>query len=168
MTINFRAWPKIPRVENKKELYTEKIDGTNACIIITEEGEFACQSRTRIITPEDDNFGFARWAYANKEELMKLGPGHHFGEWWGLGIQRGYNQTEKRFSLFNTHRWGEHNPNTPKCVSVVPEIHANTVEEAKQRLIEGGSLAAPGFMNVEGLVVFETSTSSYWKAIIDK
>jgi len=27
--MEFKAWPKIPRVENRKEYYTEKIDGTN-------------------------------------------------------------------------------------------------------------------------------------------
>lgn len=168
MTELFKAWPKIPRVESRKEFYTEKIDGTNACIIITEDGQFACQSRSRIITPENDNFGFARWAYAHRDELEFLGIGYHYGEWWGLGIQRGYNQTEKKFSLFNTKRWGEHNPNTPACVSVVPTIHANSVEEAKQKLIEHGSYAAPGFMQVEGVVVYEYQSDSYWKAIIDK
>lgn len=168
MSVEFIAWPKIPRVEKRKEFYTEKIDGTNACVIITEDGEFACQSRSRIITPEDDNYGFAKWAYENKEELMKLGVGHHFGEWWGAGIQRGYGLEEKRFSLFNTKRWGEHNPNTPSCVHVVPTIHASSVEEAKQKLIEGGSLASPGFMKVEGVVVYESQTNFYWKAIIDK
>jgi len=79
MTVEFKAWPKIPRIENKKEYYTEKLDGTNACIIITEDGDFACQSRSRLITPEDDNYGFAAWAYENKNELLKLEPGHHFG-----------------------------------------------------------------------------------------
>lgn len=166
--IEFKAWPKIPRIENKKEFYTEKLDGTNACIIIDEEGNFACQSRSRIITPEDDNYGFAGWAYRHREALMGLGKGHHYGEWWGQGIQRGYGLEEKRFSLFNTHRWGAHNPNTPSCVSVVPVIPANNIEEAKQLLIERGSLAAPGFMNVEGLVIFDYYTKGYYKAIINK
>jgi hypothetical protein len=75
---------------------------------------------------------------------------------------------EKVFSLFNTKRWGPHNPNTPACCRVVPTIHAATTEEAKQKLIEGGSLAAPGYMNVEGVVVYEYNTDSYWKAIINK
>ncbi len=168
MSIVFQAWPKIPRVENKKEFYTEKIDGTNACIVITEDGDFGCQSRNKIITPKDDNYGFARWAYENKEELLKLGPGYHFGEWWGAGIQRGYNQTEKIFSLFNTQRWSDQNPNRPTCCQVVPTIHANSLEEARQILIQEGSLAAPGFMNVEGVVVFEYQTKSHWKSIINK
>ncbi|HNL81782.1 MAG TPA: RNA ligase family protein [Chitinophagaceae bacterium] len=182
----FQAWPKIPRVENRKEFYTEKIDGTNACIIIkpwlsddsqpipieeinTEDECYGiwAQSRTRLITPEDDNFGFAKWVKENAEELIKLGEGYHYGEWWGKGIGRGYGLDNRLFSLFNTARWHNDNP-PPSCCSVVPTIHANSVEEAKQILIDTGSLAAPGFMNVEGVVVFEYNTKSYWKAIINK
>lgn len=68
------------------------------------------QSRKRFVTPESDNFGFAAWVRDNAEALVKiLGPGRHFGEWWGNGIQRGYGlpKGEKRFSLFNVTR---HNP----------------------------------------------------------
>ena len=182
--MEFKPWPKIPRVENRKEYYTEKIDGTNACIIIsfepadgntiatnlTEVGSISmwAQSRSQFITPKKDNYGFARWAANNATELFKLDEGYHFGEWWGLGIQRGYNQTEKKFSLFNATRWGPHNPNTPDCVSVVPMIRADTVEEAKQILIQNGSFAAPGFMDVEGVVIYEHNTQTYWKAIINK
>lgn len=181
--MEFKAWPKIPRVSNKKEIYTEKIDGTNACIVISPytEGDeqqrvfidqgltLRCQSRTRFITPENDNFGFARWAYSNGTELIVgLGEGHHYGEWWGSGIQRGYGQEEKIFSLFNTRRWGPHNPNTPTCVRVVPTIHKNSLSEAREFLVENGSLAAPGFMNVEGIVVYEVNTQTLWKEIIYK
>src|SRR5690606_13561404 len=100
----FTEFPKIPRL-NRNIIVTEKIDGTNASIFIGEDGEFLVGSRTRWITPEKDNFGFAAWAHENRDELMKLGPGHHFGEWWGRGIQRGYGLNERRFSLFNTSRW---------------------------------------------------------------
>ena len=169
MTIEFKAWPKITRIENKKPpIFTEKIDGTNACVVITEEGEFGCQSRSQIITPEKDNYGFAKWAYHHKEELMKLGPGHHFGEWWGLGIQRGYGLTEKRFSLFNSRRWGEHNPNTPLCVSVVPLLEVSSITEVKQLLISKGSFAAPGYMNIEGAVMYEPDTDTCFKIIMNK
>ena len=101
---DFVAFPKIPRL-SRRCVITEKIDGTNACIFIGEDGEFLVGSRTRWITPENDNHGFARWAYEHKDELLGLGPGRHFGEWWGQGIQRGYGLKEKRFSLFNTSRW---------------------------------------------------------------
>lgn len=165
--IEFKAWPKIPRLENEKYFITEKIDGTNACIIIDEEGNFGCQSRSKLITPEDDNYGFARWAYANKEELMKLGEGHHYGEWWGQGIQRGYGLTEKRFSLFNTARWNPDNPNLPSCCHVVP-ILTGTIEEALDDLKTNGSKAAPGFMQIEGVIVYSYLAKNLYKVIIDK
>lgn len=152
----FKAWPKIPRVENKKEFYTEKIDGINACVVIVDIsslpdpdgliydygeagvrlGIFA-QSRQRLITPKDDNFGFAQWVLKNADSLLSLGEGYHYGEWWGAGIGRRYEMKEKVFSLFNTKRWGPHNPNTPTCCRVVPTIYANSTEAAKQKLIDG-------------------------------
>jgi hypothetical protein len=165
--IEFKAWPKIPRLENEKYFITEKIDGTNACVIIDEEGNFGCQSRSRLITPEDDNYGFAKWAYENKEELLKMGPGHHYGEWWGQGVQRGYDLQEKRFSLFNTKRWNSDNPNTPVCCHVVP-ILEGSVEEALAELKEKGSKAAPGYMRVEGIVVYSYLAGTFYKVIIDK
>lgn len=167
--MEFKAWPKITRIENKRApIFTEKIDGTNACIVIGENGEFACQSRTRFITPDDDNFGFARWAYEHMDELRKLGPGHHYGEWWGQGIQRGYDIKEKRFSLFNTRRWGEHNPSTPNCCHVVPILRAKSVEEVVQFLRQNGSVAAPGWARPEGAVMYEPDTDTCFKVIIDK
>jgi len=168
MTIEFRVWPKIPRIENEKTFFTEKIDGTNACVIITAEGEFACQSRKRLITPEDDNFGFARWAHEHKDELMTMGEGHHYGEWWGSKIGRCYDLEERRFSLFNTARWNPDNPNLPECCNVVPIIDAETIEEATEFLVTNGSQAAKGYMNVEGLVMFKYLTKSYYKIIINK
>lgn len=167
--MEFKPWPKITRVENRRPpVFTEKIDGTNACVVIGENGEFACQSRSRFIVPGDDNYGFAKWAHENKDELMKMGPGYHYGEWWGLGIQRGYGLTEKRFSLFNTRRWGKHNPNTPKCVHVVPFIRANSIDEVIALLKENGSYAAPGYMNIEGAVMYEPDSDTCFKIIINK
>jgi hypothetical protein len=168
--MEFKAWPKIPRLSNERYFVTEKIDGTNACIVI-EGDNFACQSRSRFITPEDDNYGFAAWAYANKDELMKLGDGHHYGEWWGKGIQRTYGLEEKRFSLFNTARWNPENPNLPSCCSVVPllgECSPEDLDKLLQKFLLNGSYAAPGFMRVEGVVVFSKLTQSHYKVIVDK
>lgn len=167
--MEFKPWPKIVRIENKRQaIFTEKIDGTNACIVIGDNGEFATQSRNRFIVPGDDNFGFAKWAYEIKQELIeKLGPGHHFGEWWGAGIGRGYGLTEKRFSLFNTRRWGNHNP--PPCgIGFVPTLPVLTIEEAREYLKINGSIAAPGFMRPEGAVMYEPDTDTCFKIIIDK
>jgi hypothetical protein len=101
----FKPWPKISRL-NRDIIITEKIDGTNAAVVITEAGHVYAQSRTRILTPQSDNFGFRAWVDANAAALIyALGIGTHFGEWWGKGIQRGYGKSDKTFSLFNTDKW---------------------------------------------------------------
>ena len=116
----FKPFPKMARL-SREMIVTEKIDGTNASICITEDGGFFTGSRTRWITPKDDNYGFSKWAHEHKDELMTLGPGTHFGEWWGQGIQRNYRLTEKRFSLFNVSRWAD-DAARPGCCHVVPVL----------------------------------------------
>lgn len=166
--MEFKPWPKIARIENRrKPVFTEKLDGSNACIAIGPNGEFMCQSRNRIITPENDNYGFARWAYEHEEDLLKLGEGYHFGEWWGLGIGRGYNLTEKRFAPFNTARWMKYNP-IPELVQPVPVLPVSSAEEAREFLKQNGSIASPGYMRPEGAVMYEPDTDTCFKIIIDK
>lgn len=173
--IEFQPWPSIARI-NRDCVITEKIDGSNAAIVITEEDEFATQSRKRIITPEDDNFGFARWAHERKEELIKiLGPGRHFGEWWGSGIQRGYGipKGEKRFSLFNTPRWRDTELPHELGLYMVPELFAghfttSNIELTKADLWNRGSVASPGFSSPEGIVVFHTASRTAYKSTFDE
>lgn len=170
--IEFVGFPKMARL-SREIVITEKIDGTNASIKITEAGDFLVGSRTRWITPENDNAGFAKWALQNKEGLMKLGVGLHFGEWWGSGIQRGYDlaKGEKRFSLFNTSRWDMYN--VPNCCHVVPELYrgefdTNKIEEVLQNLKDNGSVASNGFMRPEGIIVFHTAGNVGFKKTIEK
>ena len=113
--VEFKEFPKMARL-SREIVITEKIDGTNSQILITEDGDIFAGSRTRWITPENDNYGFAKWVEGNKSELLNMGPGTHFGEWWGNGIQRNYGLKEKRFSLFNTIRWCLHG-NIPRIIS---------------------------------------------------
>lgn len=168
---DFQGFNKIARLSRGCTI-TEKIDGTNAQICITEDGEFLVGSRTRWITPDDDNFGFARWAYDHKDELMQLGPGRHFGEWWGCGIQRGYGLAERRFSLFNAARWnGEQLP--PACCRVVPVLYSGVftstaVDDAIAMLRVEGSKAAPGFMKPEGVVVYQSAGRCYFKKTLER
>lgn len=175
MEVEFFEFPKIPRL-SREIIITEKIDGTNAQIYIGENGDFYTGSRTRWILPnvngsQTDNHGFAAWVADNREELMKLGPGRHFGEWWGAGIQRRYGMTEKVFSLFNVSRWcGE---DRPACCSVVPvlyrgDFNMNIVEACLADLRDNGSQASPGFMDPEGIVVFHTAANSCFKKTIKK
>lgn len=160
----FVAYQKIPRW-SKDIVITEKIDGTNASIFVGQDGEFLVGSRNRWITPEADNFGFAAWAYENEESLRWLGPGHHYGEWWGPGIQRGYGTNRKRFSLFNARRWSEQRP---PCCDVVPILYSGpnvqgVVEAVLGELGRSGSAAAPGFMNPEGIVIFHVAGQNLYK-----
>lgn len=184
----FKEFPKIARL-SREIVVTEKLDGTNASVFIGEDGEFLTGSRTRWITPQDDNYGFSKWAHEHKDELMQLGPGMHFGEWWGQGIQRKYNIGEKRWSLFNVGKWvetwrtknaeetraplGEKQVYAPACCHVVPILYRGPFSEFKiMGCLEGleamGSSAAPGFMKPEGIVIFHTAGGHLYKKTIEK
>ena len=167
--MEFRKFDKIARL-SREIVVTEKIDGTNGLIAIGDDGEFQVGSRSRWITPENDNFGFARWAYEHKDELMNLGAGFHYGEWWGLGIQRGYGLKEKRFSLFNTSRWSDDSVR-PECCHVVPVLYTGmfnteTIQIWLDWLSRNGSVAAPGFMQPEGIVIYHVAGNLYFKKTI--
>lgn len=212
--IEFKEFPKMARL-TREVVITEKIDGTNAQIYIAspdthdalELGRIVVAanrdlglvmlagSRTQWVTPERDNFGFAKWVQANADQLWALGAGQHFGEWWGSGVQRGYGLTngEKRFSLFNTSRWADRHMGdlvymgdgavgpipaegqqfAPACCYVVPVLYRGLFHEVKadhmiERLRAEGSLAAPGFTKPEGVVVYHTASGTFFKKTIEK
>lgn len=184
-TNEFHPFPKIARL-SREITVTEKLDGSNAQVFITPivpdlnyagaiyaTGEFAlfAGSRNRWLRPgaATDNYGFAAWCGQNAEELLKLGPGRHFGEFWGHGIQRGYGEKSKHFSLFNTARWTEQT--SPLCCRVVPVLYqgnfdTNIVEGLVLQLRANGSVAAPGFMDPEGVVVFHTASGQLFKKTV--
>jgi hypothetical protein len=166
----FQGFPKIERL-SRDIIITEKIDGTNAQIYIDDWGEIFAGSRNRWVTPQDDNYGFARWVEGNKTELLKLGEGRHFGEWWGQGIQRGYGLKEKRFSLFNVARWIPEEV-VPEGVFTVPmlytgEFDTSAINRALMVLRSEGSMAAEGFMDPEGIVVYHTAGNVGFKKTIE-
>jgi len=158
--VPFEEFPKIARF-SREVIVTEKIDGTNGQVYVNASmTEVYAGSRSRWISPEADHFGFARWVADHKESLLTLGPGAHFGEWWGAGIQRRYDLKEKRFSLFNTHRWSD-DATRPACCGVVPVLWRGPMDELDaeaimEELRRGGSVASPGFTKPEGIVIFHT------------
>jgi hypothetical protein len=186
----FTPFNKIPRL-NRDIVVTEKIDGTNAQIfiddatIISDEDQpfiidvidglaILAGSRNKWIVPGSDNFGFAGWVKENAKELISLGTGQHFGEWWGKGIQRGYGLDTKKFSLFNTGRWktvASDAPGldpAPACCSVVPVLYSGAFDQRAiqvtvDTLITHGSQAAPGFMDPEGIIVYHTAANQMFK-----
>ena len=202
-TLAFEDFGKIYRLSREISI-TEKIDGTNGQINIVdilnlggEKFEFPEELRPYVIATKDDmamfvgsrnryisiagdNFGFAKWATENKDELFKLGYGRHFGEWWGSGIQRGYGLKEKRFSLLNPARWADDRDKEkfpserPSCCHVIPvighSISFNTeyVQNVLDDLKNNGSKAAPGFMKPEGIVIFHHPSRTLFKKTIEK
>jgi len=192
MPIEFKEWPKTPRLL-RNIVITEKIDGTNAAIgIVPVDNEIDdpciidhvrlhgqrygvyAQSRTRLITPgkQTDNYGFAGWVQANSGELVELlGEGLHYGEWWGNGIQRKYGMAEKWFSLFNTARHSD--LETDINLSVVPVLYQGpndtaAIAGALELLRANGSVAAPGFMNPEGICIYHAASRQVSKVTLDK
>jgi len=180
----FPTWGKTERISKLYMTITEKIDGTNALVevikpedvyidgapcahrfpshvLAVHEGLYLrAGSRSRWLKPGKngvvDNFGFAGWVSENCAQLIKLGVGRHYGEWWGQGIQRRYGLDNKRFSLFNTHQPIE---SLPACVHQVPVLYTGAVDLAQisqcmDLLRAQGSEAAPGFMNPEGIVIW--------------
>lgn len=194
--IEFQGFPKIPRYR-REVCVTEKIDGTNAAIQIhpmplpEESGnpmpiaEFPVidqhdvdigmhgmwvQSRNQFITPNKDNYGFATWCSQNAQELMQLGPGTHYGEWWGYGIQRGYIQQRKRFSLFNVARYAPGRDTPPAICDVVPllgYVKPAEIEGIIEDLRANGSKASPGFMMPEGVIIWHTQSKQYYKILLE-
>jgi len=161
---NFVEFPKIVRW-NREVIVTEKIDGTNAQVFVHDDGLVIPGSRSRYLDVAHDNFGFAKWVKEHEDELRELGPGRHFGEWWGPGIQRRYSIKEKTFSLFNVHCWGE---KRPACCAVVPTLFRGkmedlNIEEIMSRLSQYGSVASPGFMQPEGIIVYHTASHTMFK-----
>ncbi len=210
--MTYPAFRKIPRF-NRDVVITEKIDGTNALIQVTslanaplwsvpgehyvavhngpddvEHFELRAGSRNRWLTPEADNFGFAAWVRDNASELVKLGEGLHYGEWYGQGIQRGYGLSEKRFALFNSARWSDDSIR-PSCCDVVPVLLQGNMDvllapdtyyvghgfylpetgltNMMYNLRQNGSAIAPGFMRPEGIVIYHTAARQLFKVLLE-
>ena len=192
--MEFREFPKIARLF-RPCIITEKIDGTNASVAIVDPRVDALPlgaddtavakrveadtvlymfagSRTRWVTPNDDNYGWASWVKQHADELWQLGLGVHYGEWWGQKIQRNYGLKEKRFSLFNVSRWADDRVR-PACCGVVPILYTGTFStEAVNMQIEflraNGSVAAPGWTKPEGVVVFHVASNHLYKITCEK
>lgn len=136
--MSYPKFHKINRLYNEAFSITEKIDGTNGLIYIESIPRYevlpkydrmprttvniswgpepedtglvwiAAGSRSKWISPDDDNHGFAKWVYENADSLAYLKSGYHYGEWAGPGINGNpYGLKEKTFFLFNWRKWYE-------------------------------------------------------------
>lgn len=169
--VKYPEFPKIARLTRECTI-TEKLDGTNALVRITGYGELICGSKTRWITPVDDNYGFCKWAYENKAELLRLGEGDHYGEWWGSGIQKRYVNQPKTFSLFNTKRWAD-DVIRPACCAIVPVLYrgifsASIADKVIEDLRLTGSRANPECKRPEGIIIWHHAAQLYFKKTLEK
>lgn len=196
--MEFRNWGKTPRLF-REVVITEKIDGTNCAVIIekaTKEGQgdaisfvhvddttyaVGAQSKSRLIYPgkTTDNYHFAQWVEENAEQLVReLGVGHHFGEWWGKGIQKRYDVGYRTFSLFNTARHGDVSFSTgflnglavgvePVPVLFEGQLSEEVVHEVARELLKNGSVAAPFAPNPEGVCIYHTQSKQIYKFTFD-
>lgn len=175
----FKEWPKTPRL-NKEIVVTEKIDGTNACIVVPDTFQnwpVYAQSRKRIITPNSDNFGFAHWVFEHRELLAgALGPGYHYGEWYGSGIQSGYGLTngERKFMLFNADRWTAESVAEAGLDAIGVEaatvlyrgvFDQTMIDYQVRRLRRDGSVHRPYDGKAEGVCVFHTQSRKVYKVM---
>jgi hypothetical protein len=102
---------------------TVKLHGTNASVAYNfRTDELWAQSRNNIITPEQDNAGFAFFVESNRETFLKMfehiSPSTFktgtqndyvlviYGEWAGKGIQKsvGISEIEKSFFIFDVKK----------------------------------------------------------------
>jgi len=95
---------------------TVKIHGTNSSVCFNAKEGLWTQSRSRIITPENDNAGFAAFVYSKQLAFLNfigdIQESHQidldrntisiYGEWCGKGIQKGVaiNELLKMFVVF--------------------------------------------------------------------
>jgi hypothetical protein len=185
----FEKFPALTRFSHGWTI-TEKLDGSNGQIVVVDMALEPCDtsqalgtfggvalfagSGNRLLTLNSDNYGFARFVYDNADEMIeKLGFGRHFGEWVGKGVnKRGYDLDQKRFVLFNTHRWT--GADLPERVDVVPVLFEgyadNPGAEAlyyMETMRDNGSAYAPGFMDPEGIVMRHGPSGTLFKKTFD-
>lgn len=159
----FNKWPSIQRLSSETCYITEKIDGTNGVIHVSEDGLVLAGSRERWLSlpdgkpplKKDDNFGFASWVHERAEALKRLGPGYHYGEFHGGSIQRKYGLPTRRWASFEFWRNGEQ---IHEDVGFVPllyegELVDGLIDNIVAKLNINGSVMYPGFIKPEGVVI---------------
>ena len=179
----FNKYPSIQRLSSETCWICEKIDGTNGVIYVPETPDqpIIAGSRERWLSNEDgtppekknDNFGFGAWVYERRDSLRRLGPGTHYGEFHGKGIQRHYDLPDRRFASFEFWRKDIQIPD----VCVVPLLDEG--EPAAYRgvmlwdswidqLRREGSALYPGFLKPEGVVItFKNMKSAKFKRLCE-
>lgn len=154
---------------------TVKLHGTNAGVRFerTAEGwSMFTQSRTRDVTPDDDNLGFARWLLEQESVVRPLLEGlvatavaefrpdarsvTLFGEWVGSGINGkvGISHVSKRYVLFGIVLGGDGDDK-----SVWPEVQG-----VRDRYVEQASVSPERFSSAGIYFIKDFQT---WEVEVD-
>ena len=123
---NFKEVPYKPTITYRAKV---KLDGTNSGVQIFSDGRIAAQSRNQVITPEQDNAGFANWVNNNLDFFSNLASTEHitiFGEWCGKGIQKrtAISQIDRKVWVVFAIQYGGVNGEVAK-LEVRPEVIRN-------------------------------------------
>jgi hypothetical protein len=156
--------PDNPHVEEKDKLYIFA----------------ASRNRWLNVGKQNDNHAFAYWVKENAPDLVMLGEGRHYGEYYGKSIQRGYGLDHKRFALFNTSKWqnrglkliDDKQQYAPVPCEVVPTLYegnfdTQVIEYYLDKLAREGSVAVRGFKPAEGVVIYHTASGHYYKKTVE-
>jgi len=146
---------------------TVKLHGTNAAVVWRGD-RLSAQSRNRAITADADNLGFAAWVdtegaadlvFALADARAALPPEEDliaFGEWVGLGIQRGVGVAAlpRHFVVFALASAGPDGAHVFRDLPITPSGDVRAVEEVGvwSLTIDLGADLAPAVDQVAGWV----------------
>lgn len=155
-----------------------KLDGTNARVALdASSGGLICGSRRRVVTPDDDNAGFASWALSEAQTALVsfiesiadatlLDPGEVtvYGEWLVPHTLKTYREEAwRRFWIFDVHaghRYLPHARYSDLAEKVGIDLIAplclieNPTEEQLRRVVESNTyLIQDGCGSGEGIVL---------------
>jgi len=171
MKIEFKEFPKTPRL-SRECIITEKIDGTNSCVLIQNGEIIKVGSRNGWLSLGHDSTGLVHFVEERKETFLQLGDGLHYGEFWGRDIRHSYSSKEQHFSLFDAHRWcnawdepiryseTQIQEKLPVGLQTVPVLYRGLFDTAKvdecieMLKVNGSLLSQPKKIEAEGVIIY--------------
>ncbi len=170
--IPHKPFPKIPRIENVTFEVTEKLDGTNGVVQVTDSLEVLVGSRNRWLDKHNDNHGFFNWVMEREDIFKGFGQGIYRGEFIGKGIQRTYGLLDKHFYLFDLSleektSWAPDGSN----IHIVPYLGWISLFEIEDIINYTGEHLTSEINRIyksEGVMLYSRELDRYIKVIWDK
>jgi hypothetical protein len=155
-----------------------KLHGTNGGVRVHADGTVVAQSRSRDLSTDEDNAGFAAWVESTRNAWAAFAPAEgfniFFGEWAGKGIQQKDAVTkleDKYFFVFAVEHdgtvntdlvdadvpdldqvlvldWHVYTPENPARINFSDSAQANEVIEGINKLVEAIGEADPYIKDV--------------------